>query len=75
MRGHLTGFGEEWPQKCWKTSGHGSIGFHKGIVESCDVVFYEIAKNFYQYSENETALQDYLKSWGFGSKTGYRAFG
>ena len=73
--GTWTGFGEEWPQKCWKTEGHGSIGFHNGIVESCDVVFYEIAKNFYQYNESETALQDYLKSWGFGSKTGIELSG
>lgn len=73
--GTWTGFGEEWPQKCWSTNGHGSIGFHKGIVESCDVVFYEIAKNFYQYNDNETALQDYLKSWGFGSKTGIELSG
>lgn len=73
--GTWTGFGEQWPQKCWKTTGHGPIGFHKGIVESCDVVFYEIAKNFYQYNENETALQDYLKSWGFGSKTGIELSG
>lgn len=73
--GTWTGFGEEWPQKCWKTEGHGSIGFHNGIVESCDVVFYEIAKNFYQYNESETALQDYLKGWGFGSKTGIELSG
>lgn len=73
--GTWTGFGEEWPQKCWNTSGHKSIGFHNGIVESCDVVFYEIAKNFYQLQDNETALQDYLKSWGFGSKTGIELSG
>lgn len=68
--GTWTGFGEQWAQKCWSERGHGSIGFHRGIVDSCDVVFYDIAKNFYQYNENETALQDYLRSWGFGSKTG-----
>ncbi len=68
--GTWTGFGEDWAQKCWNTSGHGLIGFYKGIVESCDTVFYEIAKSFYQYSENETALQEYLQSWGFGSQTG-----
>jgi penicillin-binding protein 2 len=73
--GTWTGFGEKWPQKCWNTSGHGSIGFHNGIVESCDVVFYEIAKNFYEYTANQTALQDYLKSWGFGSKTGVELSG
>ncbi|MGI6031885.1 MAG: penicillin-binding protein 2 [Coriobacteriales bacterium] len=74
-KGTWTGFGKKWPQKCWNTSGHGLINFHNGIVESCDVVFYEIAKRFYNYDKNETALQDYLKSWGFGSKTGIELSG
>ena len=73
--GTWTGFGDDWPQKCWDTSGHGSINFYNGIVHSCDVVFYEIAKSFYYYDGNETALQDYLKSWGFGSSTGIELSG
>ncbi len=68
--GTWTGFGEDWPQKCWNTDGHGEIGFHEGIVESCDVVFYEIAKNFYEADTEGTNLQDYIKSWGIGSRTG-----
>ena len=36
-KGTWTGFGKAWPQKCWNLDGHGHIGFHKGIVESCDV--------------------------------------
>ncbi len=68
--GTWTGFGKEWPQKCWNTYGHGTIGFHKGIVESCDTVFYEIAKKFYHYKKDKTALQEYVESWGFGSRTG-----
>ncbi len=74
-KGTWTGFGKNWPQKCWDLTGHGRIGLHKGIVESCDVVFYEIAKRFYRESEEETALQDYLNSWGFGSKTGIELSG
>ncbi|MCQ2752333.1 MAG: penicillin-binding protein 2, partial [Coriobacteriales bacterium] len=73
--GTWTGFGEDWPQHCWSTSGHGYISFYNGIVQSCDVVFYEIAKSFYYYKDNETALQDYVKSWGFGSKTGIELSG
>ena len=69
-KGTWTGFGKAWPQKCWNHYGHGHIGFKEGIIESCDVVFYEIAKKFYYYKKNKTALQDYIKSWGFGSKTG-----
>ena len=26
--------------KCWQKKGHGSVAVHKGIVESCDVFFY-----------------------------------
>ena len=69
-KGTWTGFGKAWPQKCWNLDGHGHIGFHKGIVESCDVVFYEIAKKFYYYKGSDTVLQEYLQTWGFGSKTG-----
>lgn len=73
--GTWTGFGEDWAQKCWNTSGHGTIDFHEGIVESCDVVFYEIARSFYNADSEGTDLQDYLKSWGFGSTTGIELSG
>jgi penicillin-binding protein 2 len=28
--------------KCWKKGGHGSVPVHRGIVESCDVFFYNL---------------------------------
>jgi len=28
--------------KCWKKGGHGSVSVHRGIVESCDVFFYNV---------------------------------
>jgi penicillin-binding protein 2 len=28
--------------KCWKKGGHGSVAIHRGIVESCDVYFYNV---------------------------------
>ncbi len=28
--------------KCWKKGGHGNISVHRGIVESCDVFFYNV---------------------------------
>lgn len=33
------GFGGHY-FKCWQKKGHGSVAVHKGIVESCDVFFY-----------------------------------
>ncbi len=29
---------------CWKKGGHGQVDLHKGIQQSCDVFFYEVAK-------------------------------
>jgi penicillin-binding protein 2 len=28
------------PFRCWKRGGHGTLSFHRGLVESCDVYFY-----------------------------------
>ena len=74
-KGTWTGFGKSWPQKCWNLNGHGHIGFHHGIVESCDVVFYEIGKQFYNIKGSDTVLQEYLQDWGFGSVTGIELSG
>ena len=70
--GTWTGFGEAYPQKCWLTTGHGTLDLVGGIAHSCDTVFYEIAKDFYVRgaSIGETAMQDYIKEYGFGSKLG-----
>lgn len=66
------GFGDEYPQSCWDLGGHGGLGFRTGIVVSCDVVFYEIAKEFYnaRSSVGETAMQDFIRRYGFAAKTG-----
>ena len=28
--------------KCWEQSGHGNIGYHQAIVQSCDTYFYQL---------------------------------
>ncbi len=74
--GSWDGFGSGDIQKCWNHAGHGVLDLRGGIVNSCDVVFYEIAKAFYDHGPNgtgelsETALQDYLKRFGLGQVTG-----
>lgn len=70
--GVWTGFGEKYPQKCWKVEGHGPITFRQAMVVSCDTVFYEIAKNFYDGATTlgMDAMPDYVKEFGFGRKTG-----
>ncbi|HIW77269.1 MULTISPECIES: penicillin-binding protein 2 [Gordonibacter] len=66
-------------QKCWNHSGHGILDFRGGIVNSCDVVFYDIAKSFFDASVlggnahptvSDTAMQDEVEKYGFGKKTG-----
>ncbi len=70
--GTWVGFGDEYPQNCHLLTGHGHINFRYGVVESCDVVFYEIAKSFYSSRGEigDTAMQDFITSYGFGKTTG-----
>lgn len=74
--GEWDGFDTGVPQKCWNHSGHGTLDLHGGIVNSCDVVFYEIGKAFYDHGPqgsgelSETALQEYIEQFGFGERTG-----
>ncbi|MEC4272584.1 penicillin-binding protein 2 [Adlercreutzia sp. R25] len=74
--GRWDGFGTGDVQRCWKRDGHGTLDLHGGIVNSCDTVFYEIGKAFYDHGPNgtgeisETALQEYIGQFGFGEKTG-----
>ncbi len=73
-----TGSWDGWntgsPQKCWLHSGHGTLGFRSGVVQSCDVVFYDIAKQFWDAGEagsiSTTAMQDEIKKYRFGEATG-----
>lgn len=64
-------------QKCWKHAGHGTLDFRGGIVNSCDVVFYDIAYHFFENrgSVGETAMQDYIKRYRFGELTGIELTG
>ena len=74
--GEWDGFNSGDVQKCWLLTGHGDTSLHRGIVVSCDVVFYEIAKQFYLHSSagsgdlSDTALQEYYQLFNLGKKTG-----
>jgi penicillin-binding protein 2 len=51
--------------KCWVKGGHGVVDLHKGIVQSCDVYFYNVG--------NRVGIDDiarYAEMTGFGRKTG-----
>lgn len=72
--GWWDGWGSGDIQKCWEHSGHGEQTLYWGLVNSCDVVFYEIAKDFWDASQEgkipATALQDEIKKFNFGLPTG-----
>ena len=67
--GWWTGFGQASGKWCWNHSGHGGINLRNGIVYSCDVVFYEIAKGFFN-SDTSDGMQETFRRWGLGTKTG-----
>lgn len=67
--GYWTGLGEAYGMWCWNHEGHKDISLHAGITNSCDAVFYEIAKRV-AYSDDPTALQEMYRRWGLGSLTG-----
>jgi len=49
----------------WKLSGHGKVDLHKGIVESCDVYFYQAGER-----TGIDALAKWASILGLGRKTG-----
>jgi penicillin-binding protein 2 len=51
--------------KCWRKEGHGGVALHYGIVQSCDVFFYNVG--------NKTGVDNiahYAEMAGLGSRTG-----
>jgi penicillin-binding protein 2 len=49
----------------WKKTGHGHVDVRRAIGESCDVYFYQLAKDL-----GIKRLHDSLTAFGMGSKTG-----
>lgn len=68
--GWWTGLGEANGKKCWLETGHGERNLETGIRDSCDVVFYDLGKNFFYDSKNSEGLQEMYRRWGLGAKTG-----
>ena len=51
--------------RCWRKQGHGCLSFHRGLVESCDVFFYEAGGRL-----GVDAIADYSRRYGLGEPTG-----
>ena len=49
----------------WKKEGHGSVDLHKGIVQSCDVYFYQVGQRL-----GVDRIARYARALGLGEKTG-----
>ncbi|MFK5950708.1 MAG: penicillin-binding protein 2 [Methylococcales bacterium] len=49
----------------WKTWGHGPVDMNDAITQSCDVYFYNLARNL-----GIERIHDFLQKFGFGEKTG-----
>ncbi len=51
--------------KCWKKGGHGGVDFHRAIVQSCDVFFYNLGNHM-----GIDKISEYAEAVGLGKKTG-----
>ena len=51
----------------WKKYGHGPVGLHDAIVQSCDVYFYELAQAI-----SIDGMHEYMSLFGFGKRTGIK---
>lgn len=64
--GTFTAAGQTW--RDWTTEGHGDVNLAAAIAQSCDVYFYNTGLLLYQ--QTSPVLQEGLRRFGFGSKTG-----
>jgi penicillin-binding protein 2 len=51
--------------RCWKRGGHGTISFHRALVESCDVYFYTMGDRI-----GFDRIAEYARDLGLGAVTG-----
>jgi penicillin-binding protein 2 len=50
---------------CWRKHGHGCLGFHDAMLQSCDVYFYEAG-----HRVGVDAIAEYSRKFGLGARTG-----
>lgn len=51
---------------CWRKQGHGKVGFHRALVESCDTYFYKMGRRL-----GVDKIAHYGKLLGLGEKTDF----
>jgi penicillin-binding protein 2 len=57
--------GQSHQYRDWKRTGHGSLGLHEAIAQSCDVYFYQLARDL-----GIDRLNAAMTLFGFGRATG-----
>ncbi|MBF0464414.1 MAG: penicillin-binding protein 2 [Nitrospirae bacterium] len=53
----------KWSFGCWKA--HGTVTFHRGLVQSCDIYFYDVGRRL-----GIDKIHKYARMFGLGKKTG-----
>jgi penicillin-binding protein 2 len=66
-----TGLGEDFPKNNWQTVDRGYLTPARGLMASCNPVFYEIALRLDHVDPN--ILPDFARSFGYGQLTGINA--
>lgn len=56
-----------WTFRCHKLSGHGTVNTHSGLVQSCNVFFYNVA---YNRGVTVDLMHKYATMYNLGKKTG-----
>jgi penicillin-binding protein 2 len=51
--------------RCWRKQGHGCLPFHWGLVQSCDVYYYQLGQRL-----GVDAIAEYSRRFGLGSVSG-----
>jgi len=64
--GTWTGFGDQWPWRCWNRTGHGMQNMYQANYDSCDVPFYYAGQSFHPGED----IQEVARDFGYGSRTG-----
>jgi penicillin-binding protein 2 len=64
------------PFYCWQLAGHGSLSVVGGLMQSCDVFFYEAAGGYKEFHGlGIEKLADYAAMFGLGEPTGIELSG
>ncbi len=68
--GYWDGLGAANRKSCWLKSGHGTLTLESGLIQSCDVVFYEVGYRL--DGQDPNLLPTYGSAFGLGEATGLR---